>query len=490
MQDIYSTIKDQYGVDPKEGLNPNSFQQVLIAEAELGEITPETLNNSISSLESQIVSEQDPKMQKELQKKLENLKKVAERPKKEISMDLENKWSKNFGEVDKLIGTLDARSKSQLLTNVFINENPKWHPERNSFVHIKIVCSRGVDTKDDDLMKSALFHDIAKFDTATFNAQGWPTCLGHDKKGSESAKGAGMNDTVVYVCANHMKVKGWQGDSEGGTLNPSTKFQIFSEAPGQTPDEKAKAFYKLCVFSKMDNMAYDFDSAKLAWPNPTYEKWDEECPLKDEFKKAELVEIKVEKAKPTFTSQELMAFGAKGPQIGEINKAIVGKTKEEAFEIIKQILGNPELKMESKRWVMTFESFKKNKHAKLLENVSEFSEVRLMFPGDKYTAITDMKIQDGKIVGEDIEGVVNSYDDTALSTCFDKFKKAGLSVLNKTNSFSQEDADIVYSGWEVRDGEDIEGFYTIKLDPLNKAIESGKIELVKDEDGDYEVIVK
>jgi hypothetical protein len=134
--------------------------------------------------------------------------------------------------------------------------------------------------------------------------------------------------------------------------------------------------------------------------------------------------------------------------------------------------------------IKTYRSFKIN------ENVSESSEVRLIFPGDKYTAVTDVEIQDGKIVGEDIEGLVSSYDDTALSTCFDKFKKAGLSVLNKTNSFSQEDADIVYSGWEMRDGEDIEGFYTIKLDSLNKAIESGKIELVKDEDGDYEVIVK
>jgi len=133
--------------------------------------------------------------------------------------------------------------------------------------------------------------------------------------------------------------------------------------------------------------------------------------------------------------------------------------------------------------IKTYRSFKIN------ENVSESGEVRLIFPGDKYTAVTDVEIQDGEIVGEDIEGLVNSYDDTALSTCFDKFKKAGLTVLNKKDPFSQEDADIVYRGWKSRDGEDIEGFYTIKLDPLNKAIESGKIKLVKDEDGDYEVIV-
>lgn len=54
-----------------------------------------------------------------------------------------------------------------------------------------------------------------------------------------------------------------------------------------------------------------------------------------------------------------MKFGAKGPQIGQINKEISGKTKEEAFEIIKRILGNPDLTMESKKWIKTFESFRK-----------------------------------------------------------------------------------------------------------------------------------
>lgn len=364
LQDTYQTILDQYGVDPKEGLTPNSYQQILIAESELGDVTPESLQSSVSKMEEEIASEVDPKMQRELVKKLENLKKVGERPKKEISFDLENQWKKNFSQVDSLINSLDDRSKKQLLSNVFINENPKWHPERNSLVHIKIVTSRGVDTGDDDLINTGIFHDIAKFDTVSFNSQGWPTSLGHDRAGAESAKAAGMNDVVVYICANHMKIKGWMSDltggpSEGGTLNPSTKFQIFSEAPGATPDEKAKSFWKLIVFSKMDNMSYPFDAQKLKWDNPSYEKWDEECPLVDTFKKAELVEIKVEKEKPSFTAQELMKMGAVGPQIGQINREIVGKSREEAFEIVKQILGKPDLTMESKRWIKTFESFRK-----------------------------------------------------------------------------------------------------------------------------------
>jgi hypothetical protein len=158
-----------------------------------------------------------------------------------------------------------------------------------------------------------------------------------------------------------MIIKGWQGASEGGELNPSTKFKIFADAPGVDNNEKAKAFWKLCVFSKMDNMNSDFNVESLKWDNPSYDKWDEECPLKDQFKKAELVQIVEEKKPLAFTAQEVMKMGAVGPQIGQINKAIVGLTREEAFEVIKQILGNPNLTMESKKWIKTFESFRKSK---------------------------------------------------------------------------------------------------------------------------------
>jgi hypothetical protein len=362
LQDTAQSILTQFRVDPKENFVPNPAQSLLISEAELGSVSNEELEKAITQAQDNLSMITDPKALKEETKKIENLKKVAERGVKSLNMELENKWKSNFSEVDNLIKSLDDSSKKQLLSNVYINENPKWHPERNSLVHIKIVASRGLSTGDKDLIDSALFHDIAKFDTVSFNGQGWPTCLGHDKRGAESARAAGMNDTVVYVCANHMKVKGWVGDSEGGTLNPSTKFTMFSEAPGVDPNEKAKAFWKLVIFTKMDNMAYDFDYGKLKWDNPTYDSWDSECPLKDEYKKEELVEIKVTKQSTpmAFTAQEIMKFGAKGPQIGQINKAIVGKSKEEALQIIKDILGNQDLKLEGK-WIMTFESFRKSK---------------------------------------------------------------------------------------------------------------------------------
>jgi hypothetical protein len=329
--DSAKTIKDQWGIDPLEGVTLNEVQQTIVDEA---------LGNAESM-----------------------------RTEKPVGMDLENKYKGSFGQCDSLIGGLGNDLKKQLLRNVYINENPKWHPERNSLVHIKIVMSRGIETGDQDLVTAALYHDIAKFDTVSFNKMGWPTSLGHDKAGAESASTGGANELVVYICAKHMVIKGWLasstgGPSEGGELNPNTKFKIFAEAPGADNNEKAKAFWKLCVFSKMDNMGNDFNAESLKWNNPSYDKWDEECPLKDQFKKAELIEIKAEKAPVAFTAQDIMKFGAKGPQIGQINKEISGKTKEEAFEIIKRVLGNPDLTMEkvtNKRWVKTFESFRKDR---------------------------------------------------------------------------------------------------------------------------------
>ena len=161
-----------------------------------------------------------------------------------------------------------------------------------------------------------------------------------------------------------MVIKGWQGVSEAGELNPSTKYKIFAEAPGETPDEKAKAFWKLCVFTNMDNMGKEFNAESLRWDNPTYERWDEECPLKDIYKKSELVEIKVEKPKPPFSSQEIIAFGVQpGPMLGKVIGATTGKTKEEALEIIKQMTGNPDLQMPitEKKWIKTFENFRSSK---------------------------------------------------------------------------------------------------------------------------------
>ena len=344
LKDDPKTIKEQWGIDPLEGVQLNEVQQILVDEA---------LGNAKST-----------------------------RTGKNVSMKLENDYKGSFAECDEIIektfgvkkneeaedslSDLEIKEennkrlelKKKLLRNVYINENPKWHEERNSLVHIKIVMSRGIETGDDDLKQAALYHDIAKFDDVDFNKDGWPTSVRHDALGA-----ALVSDPMVkYICAKHMVIKGWQGASEGGELTPKTKFKIFNEAPGADSNEKAKAFWKLCIFSKMDNMSDDFNYESLKWPNPSYDKWDEECPLKEQFKKAELVQIVEEKPKAPFTSDELMGMGVeRGKMFGDIIRAITGKTREEAKLILSDQFGLTVEKLSNKSYIKMFEQFRNSK---------------------------------------------------------------------------------------------------------------------------------
>lgn len=334
LKDDPKTIKEQWGIDPLEGVQLNEVQQILVDEA-LGKGEPSI------------------------------------RTKKALDMTLEDLYKKEyFNTCDGYINDLDPDLKKKLLRNVYLNENPDWHSERNSLVHIKIVMSRAIETGDEDLIQAALYHDIAKFDTVSFNSGGWPTSQGHDAAGAELVS----DPMVKYICAKHMVVKGWKGTSETGELKDKTKFKIFSDAPGNDNNEKAKAFWKLCVFTKMDKMygknegKEKFDYEELKWPNPSYDKWDEECPLRDRFKKADLVEIVVEKPKAPFTSDELMGMGVeRGKMFGDIIRAITGKTREEAKLILSDQFGliadkQPTVeKLSNKSYIKMFEQFRNSK---------------------------------------------------------------------------------------------------------------------------------
>ena len=363
LKDDPKTIKEQWGIDPLEGVQLNEVQQILVDEA---------LGNAKST-----------------------------RTGKNVSMELENDYKDSFAKCDEIIektfgvkkneeaedslSDLEIKEendkrlelKKKLLRNVYINENPKWHEERNSLVHIKIVMSRGIETGDDDLINAALYHDIAKFDDVDFNKDGWPTSVRHDALGA-----ALVSDPMVkYICAKHMVIKGWQGASEGGVLNHKTKFKIFDEAPGADSNEKAKAFWKLCIFSKMDNMGNDFKyKLNLKWDNPSYDKWDEECPLKEQFKKAELVQIIEEKPTPPFTSDELMGMGVeRGPDLGKMLAAITGKTREEAKLILSDQFGLTVEKLSNnKKYIKMFEQFRNSRHKnKIVESLVEDDDVEV-----------------------------------------------------------------------------------------------------------------
>jgi hypothetical protein len=352
------------------------FQKIYDIESENPEFKGDKAGNYVDTLgekekeefkQYQELRKKLTKEEKEKLKSFSSLSNLLKREKKVLNTKLET--TPNYDKVDALINGLKPEHKIKLLSNIFLNENKEYHPERNSLVHIKIVTARSMQYGDEILEKVALYHDMAKFDTVSFNPKGWPTSQGHDTAGAELAE----DPIVKYICANHMKVKSWVSKGEGSPapLQPNTKLDVFNGTkdfpnPGQNDDEKAKNFWRLVVFSKMDDMRNSFNPSSLKW-DVSFANWDEKCPLKQDYKSSEFkVVTKAEKAPMPFTSEELMKFGAKeGPQIGKINKEISGKTKEEAFEIIKKILVNPDLTMESKKWIKTFESFRMSQLKKI-----------------------------------------------------------------------------------------------------------------------------
>lgn len=100
-----------------------------------------------------------------------------------------------------------------------LRENPQWHPEDNSYEHIKIVTERALGTNDPDLFLTGLLHDICKYDTHHINPKtGFPTSPGHElaairlMERNEDIKMfisdlGGDFATVHYLVKEHMRVK-------------------------------------------------------------------------------------------------------------------------------------------------------------------------------------------------------------------------------------------------------------------------------------------
>ena len=191
-------------------------------------------------------------------------------------------------------------------------------------------------------------------DTLSFNKDGWPTCPGHDRKGYELAEGE--NELVRWICLNHMKIKGWRGESESPGMKENTKKEMFLSAPGRDLDDKAKSFWKLCQFTRMDDMEQNFILDEVLWKNPGFENWDRECPLRDTYRTDEFVDTPKSTQKVQeypLTAEEIINMGAKREQIGQILSQIRGKTPEESREIALR-----HLTKEAKSWIKSFDRFR------------------------------------------------------------------------------------------------------------------------------------
>lgn len=152
-----------------------------------------------------------------------------------------------------------------------LRERPDYHPEPNTFEHIRIVTERLMLTDDMDLIFAGCMHDLFKLDTLAINPKtGFPTCPGHDTRVASFIRsntevqewmgrfGADI-ETVALLCGDHMR------------------FHQFARMKKSKQDEfKSRPHWgKLIYLGAADNMLVDFDVNNLekSW------KWTEKATL-------------------------------------------------------------------------------------------------------------------------------------------------------------------------------------------------------------------
>jgi len=139
-----------------------------------------------------------------------------------------------------------------------IPQSPKWHPEGNTLEHVKFIIY-GLHLKKDFgfisykeyefLTWVALFHDLGKIDTLTFDDDGNPHAYGHEYKAERYIDGY-QNiidddidiDKLKKFCLKHMKAH-----LQAGNKMRMSKKKEFRKSFSQ------KDFYLLMTFESCDS---------------------------------------------------------------------------------------------------------------------------------------------------------------------------------------------------------------------------------------------
>ena len=147
-----------------------------------------------------------------------------------------------------------------------LKERKDYHPEGNTYEHIRIVTTRLIKTGDINLILAGLFHDICKLDAAKKNqavlltndpvmfenmkAEGTLKTYGHEHLASnyvvdntEFVRKMGANvKKVAMIVENHMRIKQMSNMRE-------QKIKVMIELP---------VFKELLIFKEADNMLKPF----------------------------------------------------------------------------------------------------------------------------------------------------------------------------------------------------------------------------------------
>lgn len=132
-----------------------------------------------------------------------------------------------------------------------LKERNDYHPEPNTYMHIKIVTERLSKMNDPDLIMAGVFHDLAKMECVRENPKtGNVMTPGHEKAALKyvdryalwiESKGADV-DNVRELVEQHMRIKQY------GDMRETKKKQM----------REMKTYKKLVCFTAADNMLKEF----------------------------------------------------------------------------------------------------------------------------------------------------------------------------------------------------------------------------------------
>ncbi len=103
-----------------------------------------------------------------------------------------------------------------LMSNWEAKQNPNYHPEGNSLKHIFIVTKRAIAIGDINLILSAYFHDLGKYETFDISEKtGFPTAYDHELVSVRLVRTfrdfifsmGGEPHIIEYIVSNHMLIK-------------------------------------------------------------------------------------------------------------------------------------------------------------------------------------------------------------------------------------------------------------------------------------------
>jgi len=164
--------------------------------------------------------------------------------------------NKTFTVFEELVGLSPVEIRDRMDKLKYNPERIDYHPEGNTYEHIKIVTNRLITTGDIDLIMAGLFHDLFKLETTKINPKtGHPCAIGHENgsamlvlhyKDFISEMGADV-DTVYGIVKNHMRIRQYN------KMRPNKKQEL----------DKLPYIKKLKVFEIADSMLIEWDLNKI-----------------------------------------------------------------------------------------------------------------------------------------------------------------------------------------------------------------------------------